>query len=144
MSSRKPPYGWNTRRQSRRISASQCPPFPWTTRIGSPRGLVNIMLGEGMSSRLFLEIREKLGLAYDVHSSLSQYLDCGSLVVYCGSDPSRSQKSLAAIMGQLSAMREGFSHLELEKAREYSRGASCCEWKTPAAWPCGRAVRSYC
>ena len=84
--------------------------------------LVNIMLGEGMSSRLFLEIREKLGLAYDVHSSLSQYRDCGSLVVYCGSEPSRSQKSLEAIMGQLSAMRDGFTERELEKAREYSKG----------------------
>ena len=84
--------------------------------------LVNIMLGEGMSSRLFLEIREKLGLAYDVHSSLSQYRDCGSLVVYCGSEPSRSQKSLEAIMGQLAAMREGFTERELEKAREYSKG----------------------
>ena len=84
--------------------------------------LVNVMLGEGMSSRLFLEIREKLGLAYDVHSSLSQYRDCGSLVVYCGSEPSRSRKSLAAIMGQLAAMREGFSERELEKAREYSKG----------------------
>ena len=84
--------------------------------------LVNIMLGEGMSSRLFLEIREKLGLAYDVHSSLSQYRDCGSLVVYCGSEPSRSQKSLEAIMGQLSAMREGFYQRELDKAREYSKG----------------------
>ena len=84
--------------------------------------MVNVMLGEGMSSRLFLEIREKLGLAYDVHSSLSQYRDCGSLVVYCGSEPSRSQKSLEAIMGQLSAMREGFTERELEKAREYSKG----------------------
>ena len=84
--------------------------------------LVNIMLGEGMSSRLFLEIREKLGLAYDVHSSLSQYRDCGSLVVYCGSEPSRSQKSLEAIMGQLSAMRDGFSQREFDKAREYSKG----------------------
>ncbi len=84
--------------------------------------LVNVMLGEGMSSRLFLEIREKQGLAYDVHSSLSQYRDCGSLVVYCGSEPSRSQKSLEAIMGQLSAMREGFTERELEKAREYSKG----------------------
>ena len=84
--------------------------------------LVNVMLGEGMSSRLFLEIREKQGLAYDVHSSLSQYRDCGSLVVYCGSEPSRSQKSLEAIMVQLSAMREGFTERELEKAREYSKG----------------------
>ena len=84
--------------------------------------LVNIMLGEGMSSRLFLEVREKQGLAYDVHSSLSQYLDCGSLVVYCGSEPSRSTKALSAIMGQLSGICEGFSERELDRAREYSKG----------------------
>ena len=84
--------------------------------------LVNIMLGEGMSSRLFLEVREKLGLAYDVHSSLSQYLDCGSLVVYCGSEPSRSTKALRAIMGQLSGICEGFTERELDRAREYSKG----------------------
>ena len=84
--------------------------------------LVNIMLGEGMSSRLFLEVREKQGLAYDVHSSLSQYLDCGSLVVYCGSEPSRSTKALRAIMGQLSGICEGFTERELDRAREYSKG----------------------
>ena len=84
--------------------------------------LVNIMLGEGMSSRLFLEVREKQGLAYDVHSSLSQYQDCGSLVVYCGSEPSRSTKALGAIMGELSAICDGFSERELDRAREYSKG----------------------
>lgn len=84
--------------------------------------LMNIMLGEGMSSRLFLEVREKQGLAYDVHSSLSQFHDCGSLIIYCGSEPSRSPRALDAIMGQLSALRDGFPEKEVEKAREYSKG----------------------
>ena len=84
--------------------------------------LMNIMLGEGMSSRLFLEVREKQGLAYDVHSSLSQFHDCGSLIVYCGSEPSRSPRALDAIMGQLSVLRDGFPEKEVEKAREYSKG----------------------
>ena len=84
--------------------------------------LVNVMLGEGMSSRLFLEIREKLGLAYDVHSSLSQFRDCGSLIVYCGSEPSRSRKSLEAIMGQLEAMREGFTERSWRRRGSIRRG----------------------
>lgn len=84
--------------------------------------LMNIILGEGMSSRLFLEIREKRGLAYDVHSSLNQFYDCGSLVVYCGSEPARSPDALEEIMKQLSILREGFTEQEVTKAREYSKG----------------------
>ncbi len=84
--------------------------------------MVNIMLGEGMSSRLFLEVRERQGLAYDVHSSLSQFHDCGSLVVYCGSEPPRIAQALKAIMGELGSILNGFSEHELEKAREYAKG----------------------
>ena len=105
--------------------------------------LVNIMLGEGMSSRLFLEVRERQGLAYDVHSSLSQYLDCGSLVVYCGSEPSRSPKALGAIMGQLSAICDGFSERELDRAREYSKGRIMLrmeDTRSVAMWQGGQEI----
>ena len=84
--------------------------------------LMNIILGDGMSSRLFQEVRERKGLAYDVHSSLSQYRDCGSLTVYCGSEPARSAEALDAIMGQMSSLRDGFPEEEVERAREYSKG----------------------
>ena len=105
--------------------------------------LVNIMLGEGMSSRLFLEVRERQGLAYDVHSSLSQYLDCGSLVVYCGSEPSRSPKVLGAIMGQLSAICDGFSERELDRAQEYSKGRIMLrmeDTRSVAMWQGGQEI----
>ena len=84
--------------------------------------LMNIILGEGMSSRLFLEVRERQALAYDVHSSLSQFRDCGSLIVYCGSEPGRSARALDAILGQLSGLREGLPQDEVAKARELSKG----------------------
>jgi predicted Zn-dependent peptidase len=45
------------------------------------------VLGDGSSSRLFLNVREAAGLAYDVHSFQSDYADCGTLQVYAGVDP---------------------------------------------------------
>ena len=59
-----------------------------------------MMLGGGMSSRLFLEIRERQGLAYDVHSSLSQYRDSGSLVIYAGVDPKQADATITACLEQ--------------------------------------------
>ena len=85
-------------------------------------GLMNVILGEGMSSRLFLELREKQSLAYDVHSSINLFRDCGSLVVYCGVEPSKSTKAITSILGQLNGLQENIPQSELEKAREMSKG----------------------
>ena len=52
--------------------------------------MLNAVLGEGMSSRLFLELREKRGLAYDVHSYDANYADAGHIVVYAGFAPTPS------------------------------------------------------
>ena len=49
--------------------------------------LLNTILGEGTSSRLFLKVREEDGLAYDVHSFQTDFADCGLLQVYLGVDP---------------------------------------------------------
>ena len=56
--------------------------------------VLNAVLGEGMSSRLFLEIREKRSLCYDVHSYVNHYLDTGSTVVNAGVDPSKLDEAL--------------------------------------------------
>ncbi len=63
--------------------------------------LLNVILGEGMSSRLFLEIRERLGLAYAVDSYASQLADTGVVGVYAAVAPDRSQEALRAILAQL-------------------------------------------
>ena len=48
---------------------------------------MNTVLGEGSCSRLFQEVREEAGLAYDVHSFQTDYADCGTLQVYAGVAP---------------------------------------------------------
>ena len=84
--------------------------------------LMNVMLGEGMSSRLFLELREKQSLAYDIHSSINLYRDCGSLSVYCGVEPKKTKTAITAILEQLGGLKSTIPESELDKARELSKG----------------------
>jgi predicted Zn-dependent peptidase len=84
--------------------------------------LMNTVLGEGMSSRLFVEIREKLALAYDVHSYVAHFLDAGALVVSAGVDPKRVEPTIAAVLRELDKMRQGVPDAELRKAKELIKG----------------------
>lgn len=85
--------------------------------------LLNVILGEGMSSRLFLEIREKRGLAYDVHSQITHYMDTGAAMVYAGVDPRRAEDAVKAILEQLQAFKEEkVSAEEMTKAKEFTKG----------------------
>ena len=84
--------------------------------------LLNMVLGEGMSSRLFTEIREKLGLAYDIHSYVEHFRETGSFVIQAGIDPAQTGRAIKAILEQLSAARDGIAEAELDKAREMAKG----------------------
>jgi len=84
--------------------------------------LLNVILGEGMSSRLFTEIRDKLGLAYSIHSYVEHFLDSGAVAVYAGVEPENLQAAIKAILGQLSQLSEPIPESELSKAKELSKG----------------------
>jgi predicted Zn-dependent peptidase len=84
--------------------------------------LMNVILGEGMSSRLFLEVRDKLGLAYNIHSYLDHFHDSGALTVYAGVHPKKLEISITAILEQLTLLKEKVSAEELTKAKELSKG----------------------
>ena len=84
--------------------------------------ILNGILGDGMSSRLFLNLRENQGLAYDVSSSLSHFRDCGSMVIYCGVEPKKTREAVQAVMGELAGMRREVPLPELNKAKEFAKG----------------------
>ena len=84
--------------------------------------LLSVALGEGMSSRLFVEVREKRGLAYDVHSAVSHFTDTGAIVVSAGVDPKRVYDAVQTILEQVGALRNGLPEDELEKAKRLSAG----------------------
>ncbi|HEY8173799.1 MAG TPA: pitrilysin family protein [Dehalococcoidia bacterium] len=88
-----------------------------------PLDMISVILGEGMSSRLFMELREKRALCYDVHSYASHYLDTGAFAVYAGVDPKKAVEATQALLEELSKLREsGVSPEELTKAKELSKG----------------------
>ncbi|TMC12540.1 MAG: insulinase family protein [Chloroflexi bacterium] len=85
--------------------------------------LLNTILGEGMSSRLFLEIRERRGLAYDVHSYTTKHSDGGYFAVYLGVDPSKAEEAVDAVLAELRMIAEQpVPEGELTKAREFTKG----------------------
>lgn len=103
-----------------------CLALPGLPRVHPDRyalGVLNTILGDGMSSRLFLNIREDKGLAYAVDSSLSLLQDTGTVVIYAGVDPRRAPEALQAILDELERLRdEPISAEELNKAKEYLKG----------------------
>jgi predicted Zn-dependent peptidase len=85
--------------------------------------LLSVILGEGMSSRLVMELRERRGLCYDVHSYTSHFQDAGSFAVYAGVDPSRAPETVEALIAELARLRdEGVPEDELARAKELAKG----------------------
>ena len=85
--------------------------------------LLNTILGENMSSRLFQVIREDRGLAYSIYSSPSFFEDTGDLVISAGMDAGNLQKTLNLVMKELRRMTEAPPTAgELQRARDYVIG----------------------
>ena len=85
--------------------------------------LLNTVLGEGMSSRLFLNIRERLGLAYDVHSFTQKHRDTGLLGVYLGVDPKQAVSAVSAVLAEMRNLCDHeLAEEELGRAKEFTKG----------------------
>jgi predicted Zn-dependent peptidase len=85
--------------------------------------VLNAVLGDGMSSRLFLSLVDRDALAYDVSSGLVEYADAGSLEVSAGVDPERLPAALDAILAELARLRDApVPDGELAKTKAYISG----------------------
>jgi predicted Zn-dependent peptidase len=85
--------------------------------------LLNTILGENMSSRLFQVVREDRGLAYSIYSTPSFFGDSGDLVISAGLDTGNLTQTLRLIMRELRRIREAApSAAELRRARDYVIG----------------------
>jgi len=96
--------------------------------IGDPRSYVqsilSVIMGGGMSSRLFTEIREKRGLAYSVGTSVSTHKDAGIFATYAGVDPKNTDEVVRIIINEHEAVKSGkkITRDELQKAKDYIKG----------------------
>jgi predicted Zn-dependent peptidase len=85
--------------------------------------VLNHIMGSGMSSRLFREVREERGLAYSVYAFRLAYADAGAWGVYVGTTPSQTDTALKVIRDELDkVMEEGVTEAELERAKGSMRG----------------------
>lgn len=103
-----------------------CLGMPGVSRHDPDRWALELLcavLGDGMSSRLFVELRERRSLAYEVSTFSSMYADSGEVGVYAGFDPPRAGEVVRAILEQLQRIvDEPVSTAEMDKARAYTVG----------------------
>ncbi|MEO8273171.1 MAG: pitrilysin family protein [Chloroflexota bacterium] len=99
------------------------PALPRDHPDGWALSVLNAILGDGMSSRLFLSLVDRDALAYDVSSGVVEYADAGALQVAAGVDPGRVGRTLDAILRELQLLRdEPVGDDELAKAKAYLSG----------------------
>jgi predicted Zn-dependent peptidase len=111
----------------RRLSQGNlCLGMPGVPRDDPDRWAVELLgaiLGDGMGSRLFLELRERRSLVYDVSTFSATYADAGIIGVHAGFDPDDAQAVVRAILDELDRIStDPVSAAELDRARAYTRG----------------------
>ncbi len=85
--------------------------------------VLSAILGGGMSSRLFYEVRERRGLAYYVRAYVDRYMDTGYLAAFAGVDNARAIESVAVVYEQMRRAATGdFTKAEIQKAKEFIKG----------------------
>lgn len=100
-----------------------------TYGIHDPRkyalNLMAVMLGGNMSSRLFISVRERNGLAYYIHTSADETTDTGYLVTQAGIKNDALEKAIGLVLKEYKDLRDSaVSEKELQKAKDYIRGAT--------------------
>lgn len=99
------------------------PGFPYGHPKMATLSVLSIILGGGMSSRLFTEVRERRGLAYSVRSSLSPYQDVGNLAIQAGLTKAKIAEGITVILKELGkVVKSGVTAEELTRAKEYIKG----------------------
>ena len=95
-----------------------------TDKRRSTMAVLNSILGGGMSSRLFQEIREKRGLVYSVYSFSPGYSDAGVFGMYAGCAPSKAIQVTELMMGEFRRMGSGVTDDEMRRAKGQLSGAA--------------------
>lgn len=89
-----------------------------------PLSVLGSILGGGMSSRLFYEVRERRGLSYYVRTTTDEYTDCGYMATFVGADPKRLEEAIKVVRDEYEKIvSDGeITFEEVLKAKEYSKG----------------------
>lgn len=107
------------------------PAYPYLHQDEYVLAVLATILGGGMSSRLFMEVREKRGLAYSVHAGSEQYTDTGYFVVQAGVEHAKLEKAVETILNEFKKIKKTkVSSSELDKAKNYIKGTMTLSLET--------------
>jgi predicted Zn-dependent peptidase len=96
--------------------------------------VIDTVLGGGMSSRLFQEVREKRGLAYSVYSYRSLFADTGAFAVYAGTTPQNARTVVDLVFEQVESLkRDGITDAELKRAKGHLKGSLVLSSEDPGS-----------
>lgn len=99
------------------------PAFEYDSKLSMAEALVNTIVGGGMSSRLFQEVREKRGLAYNVYTYNSSYVNNGMLSLYIGTNVESVKKSVDCALELIEELRKnGLTEKELKRGIAQLKG----------------------
>lgn len=120
------------------------PALPYTDDRRFTQDMIDAVLSSGMSSRLFQEIRERLGLVYSVYGYFREYADVGQGVVYAGTDPHRVESTIEAVVKELDKLRQNpIPEEELARTKELRKGRILMgleDSRSVAAWIGGQEL----
>jgi predicted Zn-dependent peptidase len=120
------------------------PALPYSDNRRFVQDMIDAVLSSGMSSRLFQEIRERLGLVYSVYAYFREYADVGQGVVYAGTDPQRVERTIEAILKELDKLRQQpIPAEELARTKELRKGRILIgleDSRSVAAWIGGQEL----
>ncbi|MCL1791319.1 MAG: insulinase family protein [Peptococcaceae bacterium] len=98
--------------------------YPQEHDMTYPMHIVNSVLGAGLSSRLFQEIREQRGLAYSIYSYHTSYMDTGLFAIYAGTTPQKTSEVMDCVMQEMATLRQnGLSVQELADTKAQLKGS---------------------
>lgn len=100
------------------------PSFPMSDRRRFAVSILNNVLGGGMSSRLFQNIRERQGLAYAIFSDVNAYRDTGFLSIYAGTSLDTAERVVTSVLEELRKLKEErLEATELRRAKDHLKGS---------------------
>ncbi len=100
------------------------PAYPLAHHARFPLYILNTVLGGGMSSRLFQDIRERKGLAYAVYSELNLFSDTGCMTIYAGTGVETATQVVTSVVEELRRLKEDWiEEEELRRAKDHLKGS---------------------
>ena len=120
------------------------PGFAYDAEANVILGVLNTILGGSMSSRLFIQVRERRGLAYSIHSGSENFRDTGYAYVRVGLDAKNVNKAIAVIKQEIAKIKtKGITDQELSDAKTHARGRITLSMENSSAeasWYAGQSL----